>query len=223
MTQRPALVLASNSPRRRQLLALGDWSFRVSAPNLDERPYEGESPSAYVQRLAQAKAGTASANAMPDEVVVAADTTVVDAGRIIGKPADAGEAAAILRKLRGHSHQVYTAIAAVRVADGRTVSDLCVTDVPMREYTEAEIQAYVAGGDPLDKAGAYSIQDARFHPVDGLRGCFASVMGLPLCHLVRVMREFDGSARVEIPSRCQAALRYDCPVSDSILRGEQVG
>jgi predicted house-cleaning NTP pyrophosphatase (Maf/HAM1 superfamily) len=92
----------------------------------------------------------------------------------------------------------------------------------MRPYLDEEIEAYVASGDPFDKAGAYAIQSG-FDPVTGLAGCRASVMGLPLCHLVRTLRQFDLASSADVPGRCQAHLSYQCPVSPAILRGEQVG
>lgn len=102
-------------------------------------------------------------------------------------------------------------------AGQRLRSDLCVTDVPMRAYSEQEISAYVRTGDPLDKAGAYAIQHPGFQPVAAMAGCYASVMGLPLCHLTRLLREFDLQPRTDLPAGCQAFLQYDCPVYSSIL------
>jgi MAF protein len=120
--------------------------------------------------------------------------------QILGKPVDAREAAAMLQQLRGRIHQVITAVAVYRPADGRIVSDLCITDVKMRAYTEDEILAYVATGDPLDKAGAYAIQHAGFDPVESLQGCFANVVGLPLCILNRSLVLFDLELPFEIPN-----------------------
>ena len=159
------MVLASNSPRRRELLALGNWSFRVFVSDVDESEFPDETPGDYVLRLAEAKARVAGKEAGPEQVIVAADTTVVDGGEILGKPEDAAAAVQMLKRLRGHRHEVYTGLAVFKVKDGRLSKDLCVTDVPMRNYNDAEIDAYVATQDPLDKAGAYAIQHASFHPV----------------------------------------------------------
>jgi MAF protein len=142
---------------------------------------------------------------------------VVDAGAILGKPNDADQARAMLRQLRGRSHQVLTALAVLQSRSDRLLTDVCVTDVPMRAYTEAEIEAYVASGDPLDKAGAYAIQHAGFHPVASLAGCYANVVGLPLCHLARTLRKLSLPPRADLPQACQAALGYQCPVYDQIL------
>ncbi len=229
-----SLVLASNSPRRKELLSLGGWTFHIDPAGVDERELPGETPAAYVLRLAEAKARACADPARPGQIMVGADTTVVDGTKILGKPADAAEAVRMLKQLRGRIHQVYTAIALYiprsndfsrsdRNRSGTLLTDLCVTDVPMRNYTDAEIDAYVATGDPLDKAGAYAIQHAGFHPVERLSGCYASVMGLPLCHLTRSLRKLGVEPQTDISAACQAHLGYDCPVTKAILRGETAG
>jgi MAF protein len=224
------LLLASNSPRRRRLLALGEWDFETASSDVDESLLPGEGPAAYVVRLAREKA-LATTEGVPAEgaptegvaatIVIGADTTVVIDGEILGKPADEIEAASMLRRLRGRTHQVYTGIAALDSASGSLRTDLCVTDVPMRRYTDEEISAYVATGDPLDKAGAYAIQHPGFQPVAGMTGCYASVMGLPLCHLTRLLKELDLPPNADVPGACQAFLAYDCPVYPSILGGRR--
>jgi septum formation protein len=217
------ILLASNSPRRRELMALRNRPFDVLVTDVDESQRPGESPADYVLRLAEAKAQAAAPRAQPQNVIVAADTTVVDGSAILGKPRDPAEAVQMLKQLRGRVHQVYTGLAVLRMDTGRLLKDLCITDVPMRDYGDAEIDGYVATGDPLDKAGAYAIQHAEFHPVVRLTGCFASVMGLPLCHLLRLFEKIGLAREDALPSRCQTYLNYSCPVSKAILRGEQVG
>jgi len=197
--------------------------FSVSVSNVDESQIEGETPADYVRRLAEAKARAVIKNARPEHVIVGADTAVVDGGAILGKPKDMFDAVQMLKRLRGHTHQVYTGLSVMSVKKDKLVTDVCVTDVPMRNYSDDEINAYVLTGDPLDKAGAYAIQHSRFKPVDHLSGCFASVMGLPLCHLVRSMRQLGIRPNADIPTNCQTYLNYQCPVSRAILRGEQVG
>ncbi len=223
MASNPVLVLASNSPRRRELLALGGWTFQVRPADVDESQLPGETPGDYVLRLARSKARACAAGARPGEVILAADTTVAVDGDILVKPKDATEAAEMLRRLRGRGHQVYTGLAVLQAPGRDPLTDCCVTDVPMRNYSEAEIEAYVASGDPLDKAGAYAIQHPGFHPVEALAGCYASVMGLPLCHLVRTLGKLGIQPMADVPSGCQAALQYACPISAAVLRGEQVG
>jgi MAF protein len=217
VTDQPTLILASNSPRRRQLIALTDLSFIVSAANVDESQFANENPAEYVLRLAQTKARAIQAEA--GQLILAADTTVVDGSDILGKPADEVEAVTMLTRLRGHTHQVYTGVALFRVSDGRLIKDLCVTDVPIRDYTDEEIRSYVATGDPLDKAGAYAIQHPDFHPVARMEGCYASVMGLPLCHVVRMLRELGVDAKDGLTGSCQKLLEYPCPVYETILKG----
>jgi len=211
------LILASNSPRRRQLLALTYWSFVVSAADVDESQLENESPTDYVLRLAEKKARAVSADA--DSIILASDTTVVDRLDILGKPQDEVEATTMLTRLRGRTHQVYTGVALLRKSNDTLLTDLCVTDVPMRDYSDEEIHAYVATGDPLDKAGAYAIQHPDFRPVASMSGCYASVMGLPLCHVVRMIRQMGIQPHADVPLNCQKLLEYDCPVFDSILNG----
>ena len=218
VTEKPPIVLASNSPRRRQLLALTGWKFTVSAADVDERVAPNESPADYVLRLAETKARAIQPDA--DQVVLAADTTVVNRSEILGKPKDSAEATAMLKRLRGRTHQVYTGIALFRPRDALLLKDLCVTDVPMRDYSDEEIDAYVRTGDPLDKAGAYAIQHPEFRPVARMDGCFASVMGLPVCHVIRLMRKMDIQPESDFFRGCETLLEYDCPVSRAILSGE---
>jgi len=129
----------------------------------------------------------------------------------------------MLRRLRGRTHQVYTAIAVLDPVSSRLLTGLCGSQVPMREYSDDEIEAYIASGDPLDKAGAYAIQNSAFQPVSDFRGCFANVMGLPLCHLTRTLKEFDIAPRQDVARACQTALQYECAIYPAVLRGEIAG
>ncbi len=218
----PKLVLASNSPRRKTLLALSGQGFDVLPADINEDPQEGEDPVAYVRRLAEEKARTAAKQVEDREaIVIAADTTVVHAGRIVGKPVDAAEARSILKSLRGQEHLVYTAVSLLRIADGQQRTDVAATQVPMREYSDADIEDYIASGDPLDKAGAYAIQHSGFHPVASMDGCLANVIGLPLCHLKRNLDKWNLSFDVDLSAACQAHLAYACPVSADILAWQQ--
>ncbi len=220
MNETPLLLLASNSPRRHQLLALGGWVFGVQAADIDESLLAGETAEAYVRRLAEAKARAVVSRARPEHIIIGADTSVVIDGEILGKPADANQARVMLRSLRGRTHQVYSGIAVLRVDDGNLLTAVCVTDVPMRAYSDDEIEAYILSGDPLDKAGAYGIQNPDFQPVAHMQGCYASVMGLPLCHLTVLLRQMQIAPRADVPGHCQATLQYDCPVFRSILYAE---
>ncbi len=221
------LLLASASPRRRQLLALTGWPFEVRAVNADETPLPGEAPEVFVQRMSTLKAALAweawaaapTPGAAP--LIIASDTTVVLAGELLNKPADAAEAVAMLTRLRGRAHTVLTALTILEADTRRAHTDLAASQVPMRDYTDAELHAYVATGDPLDKAGAYAIQHPHFQPVAraDFAACFANVMGLPLCHLLRRLRTLGLEAQADVPAACQAFIPYHCPVYDGILNG----
>jgi len=201
-------------------MTLGGWSFNVLVADVDESQFPGEAPGDYVLRLAEKKARKVAETAAAEKVMMAADTAVVDAGEILGKPADEADAVRMLKRLRGHTHQVYTGLAVLRVSDNRLLTDLTVTDVPMRKYLDEEIEAYAQSGDPLDKAGAHGIQHPGFQPVESLRGCFASVMGLPLCRLAHLLKQFGIEPRSPVGIRCQAENQYDCSISNAVLRGD---
>ena len=205
------------------MLAFGGWKFQVSPAEVDEGQIPGEQPGAFVLRLAKAKAHACAASAGEDIPILAADTAVVDRSTILGKPKDAAEAREMLLRLRGRTHQVYTGIAVLKKTAGYLGMDLCITDVPMRPYSDMEMETYIASGDPLDKAGAYAIQAPGFHPVESLNGCYASVMGLPLCHLTRSLQRIEITPKKDIPEECQSNLGYTCPIFTAVLRGEQVG
>ncbi len=213
-------MLASNSPRRRQLLALGNWAFSVKVVDIDETPLADELPKNYVLRLAQAKALAVSEKTFPENIIIGSDTTVVDGDSILGKPNDARNAESMLKQLRGRTHQVYTGIALYRVQDGKMLTELSITDVLMRNYSNEEITAYIDTGDPMDKAGAYAIQHPEFNPVASKQGCYAGVMGLPMCHVLRALQKFDISPATDVPAACQSVLNFHCQVSPAILRGE---
>ena len=217
------LLLASNSPRRRELLALIGFPYQSSSADVDESILPNEAPADYVLRLAEAKARACveSGNGKClGQIVIGSDTAVVDAGAILGKPKDASDAVSMLRQLRGRTHQVYTAIALFNPEKDEVCTELSISDVPMRDYSDAELEAYVQTGDPLDKAGAYAIQNAEFHPVEKFDGCFASVMGLPLCHLTRSLKKMGLKPETNVPALCQATLAYDCSIYNAVLRDD---
>ncbi len=217
------LVLASNSPRRKQLLALGNWNFTTIVSDVDESQLAGESPTEYVLRLAKAKAQAVAGKVDPESIIIGSDTSVIFNETIFGKPVDEADAEHMLQQLRGQTHQVFTGVAFYRVSDGKILTELCITDVPMRAYSNEEIAAYIQTGDPMDKAGAYAIQHPKFQPVAAMHGCFAGVMGLPMCHVVRALRQLDIQPPADVPSACQNLLNYQCHVSSKILQGEAAG
>jgi MAF protein len=201
------------------LFALFNLPFDIASADVDESPHDGEAPAQMVARLSQAKASAvAGLLAMPDgAIIIAADTTVSLDGVPLGKPVDRADARRMLRTLRGRTHQVHTALTLLDTRTNHSLTDVATTDVPMREYGDDEIAAYIASGDPLDKAGAYAIQHNGFHPVAEMRGCFANVMGLPLCHLARALRALGQKSPADIPVACQAHIEYHCPVFADIL------
>jgi MAF protein len=210
------LLLASQSPRRRELLALLGLPFEATAPDVVEVPEADESPSALTVRLGLAKAQATRA----DMLTVACDTVVALDGEPLGKPLDAAEATDMLRRLRGRSHAVYSGIALLDPATGRTLTDLAATWVTMRAYADDEIAEYVVSGDPLDKAGAYAIQHTGFHPVAELQGCYANVMGFPLCHFGRCLRAWRIALPCDVPAACQAHTARQCAVHHKIWAGQ---
>ncbi len=189
----PRLVLASASPRRRELLASLGLRFTVDAPHLDESRRPGEAPHAWARRLSQEKAALVVARHAPPALVLAADTLVIDGDEALGKPLDAADAHRMLCRLRGRSHEVCTAFT-LQVAgpDGRCLTRLCRTRVYMRAWSAARQAAYIASGDPLDKAGAYAIQHRAFAPVARIEGSYSNVVGLPLEMLREALAEFGG-------------------------------
>ncbi len=210
------IVLASASPRRRQLLALLDIPFTTASADVDEQPQSNESPQAVVRRLSQAKAQAVAQTHNP-ALIVAADTIVVFEDCILGKPTDAAQAVTILKRLRRRAHMVYSGLAVLDSRSGHVASEVAKTRVWMRSYHDAEIERYVASGDPLDKAGAYAIQHLQFDPVARVEGCYASVMGFPLCHLYRAFRN-KGLPLPDTPIQvCQSFTGHRCIAGQAIL------
>jgi len=218
------LLLASNSPRRRELLALIGFPYQSNSADVDESILPNEAPADYVLRLAEAKARACAESGngkCSGHIVIGSDTAVVDAGEILGKPRDESDAVSMLRQLRGRTHQVYTAVALFDPENYQVLTELSISDVPMRDYSDSELDAYVQTGDPLDKAGAYAIQNVDFHPVESFSGCYASVMGLPLCHVARSLQKMGLKPEADVPTLCQATLLYDCSIYNAVLHDEK--
>lgn len=183
------IILASASPRRRELLEQIGLPFRVVPSSFDERAVEGDAPTALAEALALGKA-RAVVRGVRSGLVIGADTLVVRAGVVLGKPRDAADAARMLRLLSGGWHEVVTGIAVIDAASGRERSASEVTKVKMRDLTSAEIAAYVASGEPADKAGAYAIQGLASLFIERIDGCYANVVGLPIFRLAVLLRDF---------------------------------
>jgi len=167
-----------------------DLTFRVRPVDIDETPLSGEAPEPYVCRLAETKALAARGLAEGDTFILAADTIVADGDTLLGKPSGPDEAREMLRTLRGRVHRVCTALAVIPPGAENALLDLCVSQVPMRDYSDAEIEAYIASGDPLDKAGAYGIQHYGALLVEGVFGDYFNVMGLPVNRLRSMLARF---------------------------------
>jgi septum formation protein len=187
------LILASSSPRRQELLREIGIPFQVHAANINEDQIAGEDPHEYALRLAREKAQAVAAH-YPQSYVLGADTIVVVESEVLGKPKDYADAARMLRKLSGRSHEVTTAVSLIApdaVAPGmRTETRACTTQVCFRELTEDEIQQYVASGEPMDKAGAYAIQGGASRWTDRIEGEWSNVVGLPLSLVTDLLRTY---------------------------------
>ncbi len=186
------LVLASQSPRRAEILRQAGIPFSVRPASVDETPRADEQPLDYVERLAEEKAS--AVEAAPDEIVLAADTVVVIDGAILGKPADEADARRMLAMLSGRRHEVVTGICLKRGEE--IIRDSCTTEVWFSIMSDAEIAAYAAGGEPLDKAGAYAIQGLASKYIDKIHGCYFNVVGLPVAMVHNHLRYFMKSAEL---------------------------
>ncbi len=184
------LILASQSPRRAELLRNAGISFEVRPADVDESAREGEEPFEYVRRLAREKALAVLASAPNGAVVLGADTTVVVDGEILGKPLDAEDARRMLQRLSGRAHQVTTAVClAHRDHNGDEVTEVEseVTEVEFSSISAQEIAAYVASGEPMDKAGAYAIQGGASRWIPRIQGCYFNVVGLPVARVCAML------------------------------------
>jgi len=189
------LHLASKSPRRRELLARLGLDFGVLEVDIPEQRAPGESPEGYVARVAREKAGAGLLRvvAVPEAVVLGSDTEVVLDDEVFGKPADAAEAGAMLRRLSGRSHRVLTSVSLVSA--GREASVVVASEVSFAELSDADIAEYIASGEPEGRAGAYAIQGGAERFVTRLSGSYSGVMGLPLHETAVLLRGFGIHAR----------------------------
>lgn len=182
------IVLASASPRRRELLERMGLKFRICTAEHDETMDPTASPEAEACRVSRLKAEAVQALCDPEDLIIAADTIVVCEERILGKPADEEEAYRMLRLLSGREHRVITGLCVLRGERVSCVSE--VTKLRFRELSDGQIRAYIATGEPMDKAGAYGIQGKASVFVPGIEGDYYNVMGLPVCTLAQILEEF---------------------------------
>lgn len=184
----PILILASRSPRRRELLERMGISFQVMEPEVEEELGRGETPRAFVERIAREKA-TEVAQRAPGAWVLGADTIVVLGEEVLGKPRDEEEAASMLRRLSGRVHKVLTAFSLLNLAEGRSFQGVEETKVKFIPLQEADIRWYVSTGEPLGKAGAYAIQGAGGAFIEWIKGSYTNVVGLPVAQILGPLRE----------------------------------
>jgi MAF protein len=202
------------------LIALLGHPFEVVVAGVDEDLVTDVDAGVNARETARLKARAVAERVDGDgsvwRVVVAADTVVVANSRILGKPSSPHEAITMLKLLRGTSHQVHTGLTLIDMRQQREWAGVQTSIVTMRHYTDAEIDAYVASGDPLDKAGAYGIQHPTFQPVAQLDGCYTGVMGLSVCHLTQALREWDLPVWAQQTAVAQAHRHYPCPILPTI-------
>ena len=179
------LILASQSPRRKELLGLYHIPFTVRVADIDETMDPGKDPAAEVARVSRAKGEAVPRD--PEDIVIAADTIVVLDGKVLGKPRDAAHAEAMLSALSGKDHQVMTGVTVLRGDQALTHTE--ITDIHFRTLSQKEIRAYVASGEPMDKAGAYGIQGGAALFAEKMHGDYYNVMGLPVCRLWQMLRQ----------------------------------
>ena len=182
------LVLASASPRRRDLMAALRLDFSVLPADVPEDPLPGESPQGMVERLSRDKA-LKVASSMQEGFVIGADSTVVYLGQSLGKPRDDNEARVMLRRLRGTTHHVCTGLTVADAATGRLLTVSMTSEITLRDFSDDEIEASIATGTPRDKAGAYAVQDTELRPASGWEGCYHNIVGLPTCVLLQLLGE----------------------------------
>ena len=212
LTPQP-LVLASGSPRRRELLTELGLDFVVQPSNAPEEQQEGETAEDMVRRLSLDKATTVAAG-MTDGFVIGADSTVVLDGRSIGKPEDEEDARRMLRELRGTEHQVTTGLTVVNVATGQRLTDHMTAEIVMRDFTDEEMETSIASGTPMDKAGAYAVQDTAFRPATLQDGCYTNVVGLPLCRMIEMLEELGYQPPADLSTPVGSQCLGFCPFRD---------
>jgi MAF protein len=215
-------LLASQSPRRRELLGLCGHPFEVVAAHVDEESISDPDPVQNCIQTAQLKGEAVLRHlCIPLQertIVIAADTIVTLDGQVLGKPIDSFDAKKMLTALRGRAHQVHTGVTIIDTGTGQEVLDSHSAKVKMRDYTDQEMFTYIVSGDPLDKAGAYAIQHSIFKPVENLIGCFLGVMGLSICHLLHLFDLFKIPFQADLANLAIAHQGFRCSLYDNIAQ-----
>jgi MAF protein len=215
------ILLGSQSPRRRALITLLGLPVVSIAADAAEDSIDEPDPALNVILTAALKTAVITQNqpVKPNmrTILITADTTVSLAGVMLNKPVDEADARHTLQTLAGRSHQVHSGYVVTDLSSGMTAQGVNTAIVTMRNYLAAEIDAYIATGDPMDKAGAYAIQHPTFRPVAHLEGCYLSVMGLPLCDLLNVLPQFELPLNVKRTAVAQAHQQHPCPILQNNL------
>ena len=204
------LVLASASPRRKELMAGLGLEFQVKAADVAEDPLPGELPQDMVMRLSLDKASALAAT-LRHGLVIGADSTVVLDGEVLGKPVDGDEARRMLHRLSGTQHQVMTGISVVDAATGDRQTGWMASDIKLRGLTDAEIDASIRSGTPFDKAGAYAVQDPELRPAEWWQGCYSNIVGLPLCRLLEMLQALGYTLPDRKTLRAPSGCTVECP------------
>ncbi len=217
-------ILASQSPRRQSLIKLLGYPFSVMVADVDEASITDPDPAVNVVKTAVLKAHTiAQKTSVTDKIIIAADTTVALDGHMLNKPHDAIEAISMLQSLRNRAHEVHTGLVLIDLRTGQQVAGVTTAVVTMRNYTDEEIAAYVASGDPMDKAGSYAIQHPIFKPVSQLDGCYTAVVGLSVCDLILTLDELGVPRLADLTTvhhaHQMADLDFPCPIYKRVMAG----
>ncbi|MCB8942911.1 MAG: septum formation protein Maf [Ardenticatenaceae bacterium] len=214
------LILASQSPRRRELIKLLGLPFSAISANVNEDSITDPNPAVNVIKTAELKAQTIAAQIQPTNpsIIIAADTTVALDNEMLGKPQNTADAERMLLTLRGRTHEVYTGTILVDMRSGEMVKGVCTAVVTMRPYTKEEINTYIATGDPLDKAGAYAIQHPQFSPVAHLNGCYLGVVGLSICHLLQLLNQLNICTKPNLATLHAAHQTTPCPLFELVSK-----
>ena len=210
--QQQQLILASGSPRRQQFLRELDVAYQVVVADIDESPHLEETPIDLAYRLAEAKAAAVAARLVGQQaaLIIAADTVVALGNTLLGKPADEAEAIAMLQCLCNRVHHVHSSVCVWDSVSGEHLTRVNSTEVQMRAYNATEMYAYVATGDPLDKAGAYAIQHPDFAPACAINGCISGVIGLPLNDLRELLATFRVQVPASVTTVCEQQTAFRC-------------
>lgn len=217
MSMQPVeILLGSQSPRRRELITLLGLPVYSLAADAAEDSIDEPDPALNVILTAVLKTAVLTQNQLvrPNirTILITVDTTVSLDDTMLNKPVDAQDARRMLQMMAGRTHEVHSGYVVTDLSSGTSVQGVHTAVVTMRKYTVAEIEAYIATGDPMDKAGAYAIQHPTFQPVAHLEGCYLSVMGLPLCDLLSVLSQFDLPLNVNLTAVAQAHQQFPCPI-----------